>query len=256
MSFPNHPDKYDAEPLIRPEQSTAYAESGDAVSSLSGVVLCYSRDLMDYVTETYDGTMIDRYLGDLYVIEDTDGAVGVLGGFGIGGPTTAVMMEELIAGGVEAFLSVGYAGCLREDVAMGEYIVCERAIRDDGTSHHYVEPETYATPTDEFVGAIRTRLREEDDAFHVGPSWTTDAIYQETKAEIERYASEGVLTVEMEAATVFTVAEHRGVDAAAMFVVSDYLGLSEWEPQFDAAAADLAALCDTALELLTEYAGK
>jgi len=253
MSFPNHPEKYDAEPLIQPTQSTAYAESGEAVAALSGVVLCYSRDLMDYVTETYDGTMIDRYLGDLYVIEDTDGAVGVLGGFGIGGPTTAVMMEELIAGGVEAFLSVGYAGCLREDVAMGEYIVCERAIRDDGTSHHYVEPETYATPTDEFVGAIRTRLREEDDAFHVGPSWTTDAIYQETKAEIERYASEGVLTVEMEAATVFTVAEHRGVDAAAMFVVSDYLGLSEWETKFDSAADDLAALCDTGLTLLSEY---
>jgi len=208
---------------------------------------------MEYVTETYDGTMIDRYLGDLYVIEETEGAVGVLGGFGMGGPTTAVMMEELIAGGVETFLSIGYAGCLRAEIEMGEFIVCERAIRDDGTSHHYVEPETYATPTEDFVAAIRGQLQEGGEPFHVGPSWTTDAIYRETTAEIERYASDGVLTVEMEAATVFTVADHRGVDAAAMFVVSDYLGLSEWEPKFDSAAADLAALCDRSLTILSEY---
>lgn len=227
MPFPNHPEKYDADPLIQPKQSAAYAESGDVVSALEGIVLSYSRDLMDYVTETYDGTMIDRYLGDLYVIDETDGTIGVLGGFGIGGPTTAVTMEELIAGGVEAFLSIGYAGCLRAEIEMGEFIVCERAIRG--------------------------QLQERGEPFHVGPSWTTDAIYQETTPEIERYASDGVLTVEMEAATVFTVADHRGVDAAAMFVVSDYLGLSEWEPKFDSAAADLAALCDSSLTILAEY---
>jgi uridine phosphorylase len=115
---------------------------------------------------------------------------------------------------------------------MGEFVVCEKAIRDEGTSHHYVESETYARPSDSVVTTIRETLREREEPFHVGPSWTTDAVYQETRAEVERYADQGVLTVEMEAATVFTVAAYRGVDAGAMFVVSDYLGPSEWEPNF------------------------
>jgi purine-nucleoside phosphorylase len=57
----------------------------------------------------------------------------------------------------------------------------------------------------------------------------------------------------MEAAAVFAVADHRGVDAASMFVVSDYLGLSDWEPKFHLTAEDMRRLGDTAKELLAEY---
>lgn len=252
MSFPNHPDKHDAEPLITPDHSATVAES-DFESTLSGVVLCYSSALMEYVVDTYEGTTIDLYLGDLHVVEQSDGRIGVLGGFGVGGPVTAMLMEELIAGGVEAFLSIGYAGCLDQQIEMGEFILCERAIRDEGTSHHYAEATTYASPTEEFLSEIQRSLRERGEPFHVGPSWTTDAIYRETTAEIERYAREGVLTVEMEAATVFTVADHRGVDAASMFVVSDYLGPAEWDPKFDLAKEDLNRLSDAALEILAGY---
>ena len=255
MPFPNHPEKHLAEPLVTPEKNAEYkrAQGVDVAEPPEAVVLCYSRTLMEYLTETYDGREVSHYYGDLYAFDDTDGTVGVMGNFGIGSPTTAMMMDELVADGVESFLSVGIAGCLQESIEMGEFIVCEKAIRDEGTSHHYVESERYAYPSESLTGTATQLLQDREEAFHVGPSWTIDAIYRETKEEVERYADEGVLTVEMEASAVFAVAAHRGVEAAAMFVVSDYLGLSDWEPKFH--LTDIQRLGDTAKDVLAAHVG-
>jgi len=256
MAFPNQTDKYRSDPIVTPEKSTDYVHSvtdTEMTDPPSAVILCYSRSLMEHFADSYDGQESDQYYGDLYVFEETDYTVGVLGNFGIGAPATAMVMDDLVADGVDTFLSIGHAGCLSESVEMGEFIVCSKAIRDEGTSHHYVESEKYARPSDSLVETIRQTLREREEPFHVGPSWTTDAVYRETKAEIEQYAGAGVLTVEMEASAVFTVADHRGVDAGAMFVVSDYLGLSEWEPNFHLASEDLRRSGDTATTVLMRH---
>lgn len=254
MAFPNHPEKYDSDPLVTPEMSTQHMQDHAGETDIPrGVILTYSRNLMSHLTEKYDGTLIERYFGDLYLFEDSGNEVGVLGNFGIGAPTTAMLMEELIADGAQTFLSIGYAGSLDPDIQMGEIIVCEKAIRDEGTSHHYRDATTYAYPTASLMETFYESLEQRDTPVHIGPSWTTDAVFQETRAEVERYADEGILTVEMEAATVFTVAEYRDVEAASMFVVSDYLGVTEWEPKFHEAGSDLEALGETAKGLLIEY---
>jgi len=256
MPFPNLPEKHDSEPLVTPEAHTEYRQSqaeGDVADPPEAVVIYYSRGLMEYLTESYEGETVDHYYGELFLFADTDREVGVLGNFGIGAPTTAMLVDELIADGVEALLSVGFAGCLDDSIEMGEFIVCDKAIRDEGVSHHYVESEKYARASESLTAHTEEALRERGEPFRVGPSWTTDAIYQETAAEVEEYTEEGVLTVEMEAAAVFAVADHRGVDAASMFVVSDYLGLSDWEPKFHLTAEDMRRLGDTAKEILAEY---
>jgi uridine phosphorylase len=253
MPFPNHPEKHGAEAVITPQEHAEYRRSrtdGEQPEPPKAVVLCYSRGLMEYLTGTYAGQEIDHYYGDLHVFDDTGGRVGVLGNFGIGAPTTGMLVEELVADGVETFLSIGFAGCLAESVEMGEFIVCERAIRDEGTSHHYLESGRYAHPSELLVDETTRLLAERDEPFHVGPSWTTDAVYRETVPEVERYAEEGVLTVEMEASAVFAVAAHRGVEAGAMFVVSDYLGPAEWEPKFHLTEEDMQRLGETAKAVL------
>lgn len=256
MPIPNLPEKYGAEPLVTPQKHAEYRASqaeGDVAQPPKAVVLCYSRGLMEYFTDTYDGQAMDHYYGELYVFDDTDRTVGVLGNFGIGAPTTAMLMDELIADGVEAFLSIGFAGALDDSVEMGEFIVPDKAIRDEGTSHHYLESEKYAYPSESLVTESKRLLDDKDESFHVGPSWTTDAMYRETKTEVEQYADEGVLTVEMEASAVFAVAAYRGVEAGGMFVISDYLGLSDWEPKFHLTAEDMRRLGDTAKEILHSY---
>lgn len=256
MPFPNIPGKHRAEALVTPQKHSEYKQAqveGDAVESPKAVILCYSRNLMAYFVEAYDGREVDQYYGDFYVFADTEYTVGVLGNFGIGAPTAAMMTEELVANGVETFLSIGYAGCLDESIEMGELIVCDKAIRDEGASHHYAESAKFAHASESVVTATTRLLQERDESFHLGPSWTTDAVYRETIPEVEQYAEEGVLTVEMEASAVFTVAAHRGVEAGAIFVVSDYLGLSDWEPKFHLTTEDMQQLGDTAKEVLEAY---
>lgn len=256
MPFPNLPEKQLSEPLVTPEKHAEYKRSRggrDLEGSPEAVILCYSRGLMNHFTETYDGERFDHYYGDLFVFSDTGHTVGVLGNFGIGAPTTAMLMDELIADGVETFLSIGFAGCLDDSIGVGEFIVCEKAIRDEGTSHHYVESEKYAYPSESLIVEAKRLLGDRDASYHLGPSWTTDAVYRETKAEVERYAEEGVLTVDMEASAVFAVAAHRGVEAGAMFVVSDYLGPSEWDPKFHQTSASMQRLGDTAKDLLDTH---
>lgn len=206
---------------------------------------------MDYFMETYDGETVEYYFGDLYVFADTEYTVGVIGNFGIGAPTTAMMMEDLITDGTKVFLSIGLAGCLDESIEMGDIVVCEKAIRDEGTSHHYAESQKFAHSSESLVTMIQQYLHDYADSVHVGPSWTIDAIYRETTEEIKRYAEEGILTVEMEASAVFTVANHRDVEAGAMFAISDYLGTSEWKPKFHLTEDDMQRLGAMAKEILT-----
>jgi purine-nucleoside phosphorylase len=96
-------------------------------------------------------------------------------------------------------------------------------------------------------------LNQAGRAFRVGGTWTIDTPYRETAAEARHYQDEGILTVEMEAAAVFAVAEHRSVEAAAAFAVSDSLADLAWNPQFDSAEtqAGLDAIFEAAVSALS-----
>lgn len=254
MPFPNHAEKYGSPSVVTPTESTDYQTGASGGRSLpEAVVLCYSGGLMERVVESHPGEMLPRPFGSLYSLADTDHTVGVMGNFGMGAPTTAMVMEELLADGVDTVLTVGKAGSLTDDIDVGEFVVTDRAIRDEGTSHHYLESEADARATDRVVDALTSHLAAADESYHVGPTWTTDAIYRETVAEVERYAEEGVLTVDMEAATVFAVGEYRDVDVGGLFVVSDYLDTSGWEPQFRQSATHEYDAVRLAVDLLAEW---
>ena len=166
-------------------------------------------------------------------LDRADGRVGVIGGFGIGAPVAAVVLEELIAIGAQRVVSMGTAGGLQSDLAAGDVIVCTSAVRDEGVSHHYAPADVIACPdaplTDELERAIRAR----DLPARRGAAWTIDTPYRETAAEARHYQAEGVQCVEMEAAALFTVAAYRNVQLASAFCISDSLADAEWNPMFD-----------------------
>jgi uridine phosphorylase len=89
--------------------------------------------------------------------------------------------------------------------------------------------------------------------YQTGTSWTIDAPYRETVAEVRHYQAEGVLCVEMEAAALFAVASVRGVHLASAFVISDSLADLEWNPQFhgDEVQAGLVTLYEAAVAALS-----
>ena len=114
----------------------------------------------------------------------------------------------------------------------GDVVVCDRAVRDEGVSHHYLPPARFA----EAAPGLTARLH---DAFAaagldptIGSAWTIDAPFRETVLEARHYADEGVAVVEMEAAALFAVGAVRGVEVASAFAISDSLADGEWVPQF------------------------
>jgi uridine phosphorylase len=183
---------------------------------------------------------------------DTDHKVGIVGGFGFGAPAACLRLEGLIAYGVKRFASIGTAGALQKDLHIGDLVVCDRAIRDEGVSYHYQEASKYAHASPEMVSRL-TRAAEKLKLPHrLGTSWTIDAPYRETTVEVRHYQGEGVMTVEMEASALFAVAAYHDIEMGAMFTISDSLAGEVWDPQFDSEAVTngLFTLYQVAVESL------
>ena len=254
MPVPLHGEKYDSEPVLPVERETAYArERGLHVDDgPQSVLVCFDDTLFDHLVETRAGRELPSalYGGGYYRLDGTDGRVGVVGGFGVGAPATAMVVESLAGRGAESFALCGYAGVLDAGVEPTETLVATEALRDEGTSYHYRPAARTAVPPGDLTDDLVARLDEGGRTVRTGPTWTTDAPFRETRAEVERYAAEGVLTVEMEAAAAFVVAAECGVEAAAAFVPSDYLGPESWEPRFREAESHLLELGDRLVRAL------
>jgi uridine phosphorylase len=145
----------------------------------------------------------------------------------IGAPAAAIAIEELSALGTELFLGVGTAGAIGGQLTTGDLVICSAALRDEGTSHHYAQPEPFAFPDP----GLTARLRAALPAAAYGPSWTTDAPSRETAEEIAKYRCGGHLhRRDGSLLPVHRGQGHRTASAAA-FVVSDVLYGEQWQPQ-------------------------
>lgn len=248
MTLPCHPEKLTEPALVTPEATVSYFYD-EPPPVPEAVVLCYHDGLLEHATEAYDTTPYPAF-GDGQALDETGGTVGVHRVPGVGAPVAALVMEALIARGAETFVSVGHVGALQPDLAVGDIVLVDRALRDEGTSYHYIEPGAYVEADSNVVAALEVAFETASATYGIGPTWTIDAPHRETRGEVERYRDEGLLTVDMEAAGVFAVAEYRGVRAGAAFTVSDVLDPDGWEPAFDETGPHLERLLDPVVEAL------
>jgi uridine phosphorylase len=136
--------------------------------------------------------------------------------------------------------------------------VCERAIRDEGVSRHYVAPAEYAAADETLTQNLFQALTAAGQAVAYGSSWTTDAPYRELRSIVERRRRAGVKTVEMEAAALFAAGQHLGLRVAAAFAIADRLASTEsgpkWSLEFDSRKTDrgLEALFTAAVAALLQ----
>ena len=228
-------------------------KSASALPPPEAVILCYQSSLMAHILEQHQTTTTEQgSLVKLHSLNETENRIAVAGGFGIGAPGAIVVLEELIVQGIRRFLSIGTAGSLQRHLTIGDIVVCNRAIRDEGTSHHYLPPDMYAHASPAVTARLVDALQTTGTPHSVGTSWTIDAPYRETIAEVQHYQAEGVLTVEMEAAALFAVAAYRGVEMGSLLTISDTLGDLKWDPHFrsDTTRIGLETLYQVALQAL------
>ena len=156
--------------------------------------------------------------GRFFAVDATKGQVGVCC-MGIGAPAVVAQLEVFASLGVRRFLSIGTAGGLGPGQTPGEVVVLTGAIRDEGTSYHYAAPDAVVSPDAELTDALAAALHHAGIPAGSGPTWTTDAPYRQTVAEIVEYRRLGVVTVEMEAAALFAAARARAVQLASAVVL-------------------------------------
>ncbi|MDI6885233.1 MAG: nucleoside phosphorylase [archaeon] len=148
---------------------------------------------------------------------------------GIGCPSAAIVVEELANCGVKVFIRVGTTGAIQKDIELGEVIIPEAAVREDGTTKEYINEGYPAVASSRVVEALRRSAEEAEVSYHVGIVRTNDAFYGEKRfgEVMERYSRAHVLSFEMECSAIFTVARLRGLHAGAILGVVGNLAKNE-----------------------------
>lgn len=140
----------------------------------------------------------------------------------IGGPYAVLVAEQLVAAGAQLVVGLTSAGRVSPTLPLPSIVVVDEAIRDEGTSLHYLPPaETVATPTPGLADLLVHELSALASTVCRGTVWTTDAPYRETQDQLRLWAARGVLAVEMQAASLFAFARARAAQVAMVALVSN-----------------------------------
>jgi uridine phosphorylase len=166
------------------------------------------------------------YHTHLYVFEEQGQQFGIVG-CAVGASFAVLVAEELFASGCELLISVTSAGQISPAQSPPPYfILIERALRDEGTSYHYLPPSDWSTAPEHLLSRL-------DGVFDKGPrmlrgaTWTTDAPFRETETAIAEARSRGILAVEMEAAGLYAFAKARGRAVLCLAHVTNQMGTVE-----------------------------
>ena len=131
---------------------------------------------------------------------------GVIGGT-VGAAFAVLVAEELFALGCKALVSISSAGLIADDLKTPMFLLIDEALRDEGTSYHYLPPARYAQAPEVLVEKVAKRLTAAGLKYYRGKSWTTDAPFRETRQLISVRRDEGIISVEMEAAALLAMGE-------------------------------------------------
>ena len=226
----------DSPPAFKPEELVNAVRASRHLPELSVPPICvldFDGDLTDWLVGHGEATVFEPWAcfhTRMYLVEAGGVRCGIVART-IGGPYAVLIAEQLRVAGVQLILGLTSAGRVSPSLPLPSFVVATGALRDEGTSLHYLPPgEQIACPT-----TIVDLLVEE--LGHLGPTvvqglvWTTDAPYRETKRQIERHAASGVLAVEMQAASLFAFAAARTVEIGMVAHVTNAVGCQD--EQFD-----------------------
>ncbi len=182
MSYPNFKNKYLEQALFDPKNDVNWKNLSikNHKKIPKKLILFYDQKILNYFKKRYNPEQIKLYrLLTVYKYKD----VGVVCVTGIGAPHATTVLEGLIALGAKEFISIGSAGGLKY---FGTFL-CEKSIRDEGTSSHYIPHKKFAFPDKGLTKRLAKYLQQNNIPFQKTTSWTIDAIYRETKAEVQKY---------------------------------------------------------------------
>lgn len=182
---------------------------------------------------------------EIYKFNDESNVLITLGQ--VGCPACAGNLDLFQEMGVKKVMFCGGGGVLDRNIEVGQLLLVEGAIRDEGFSYHYLPPARVVYTDEDTTNRIAEYLDKENISYLRGLTWTTDAIFRETEDKIELRKSEGGKIVEMEQAGCIAVARFRGFEYGALIYGGDDLSGEEWSDRGwrsrDGIRYDLVNLC-------------
>jgi uridine phosphorylase len=166
------------------------------------------------------------YHTDLFRVRRNSLEFGVIAG-AVGASFAVLVAEELFESGCQLLVSVSSAGQIAPTRRPPYFVVIERALRDEGTSYHYLPASRYSQMDPTLLSLLRNTFLLPASPIPFGATWTTDAPFRETAAEIAEYRSQGLLAVEMEASALYAFAEACGKKVVCLAYVTNTMGKSE-----------------------------
>jgi purine-nucleoside phosphorylase len=214
------------------------------------VLVCYQSSTMQYLLKQHPEFQPSKAVTHFYMF--SDGQVGILGDWGVGAPGLAIKMEELIALGARRFIAVGTAGGLMNMHRIADFVLCPKALAEDGVAHLYLPQGQDIVEADpemilEWSFFVKKRSLPE---FSSAMAWSFSAFFRETVADVYRVGDKGCTVVEMEAATLYAIGKEKDVRTLSLFVISDSITQENWVPRIKDPAVrnNLHQLADWALD--------
>jgi uridine phosphorylase len=192
--------------------SAVRAERGLASLPVPPVcVLDFDGDLTDWMVSTGAARPCPSWAcfhTSMFSVEMGRGSCGVIART-IGGPYAVLIAEQLAVSGARVVIGLTSAGRVSPSLPIPSFVVATQAIRDEGTSYHYLPPGDRIDAPCGISDILAAELGSLGIPVFQGPVWTTDAPYRETHEQLGRHARSGALAVEMQAASLFAFAAAR-----------------------------------------------
>lgn len=196
-------------------------------------ITCFSKKLMDRYVETFNGEEIAQLSTangrvPVYKInyKGTDIAIFMSR---VGAPACTVGYEEITVMGVEKLIMFGTCGVLDRNIEDLAIIIPNAAIRDEGTSYHYMKASDEVSVNGKYKKEFIEILNKNNISYVEGKVWTIDAPYRETRDKVLKRKEQGCVCVDMECSAMSAVAQFRNKDFFQFFYAADNLDSSKWD---------------------------
>ncbi len=190
------------------------------------VVYAFLGDAIDRYALSHDAKVLAEFVSSadrypIYEVQYKDYHVGLIKA-PVGAPAAVQILDRLIAYGAKQIISGGSCGVL-EAIKENSFLIPVKALRDEGTSYHYVAPKRFITIQPEAISAIKKTMESYGLEYHEVITWTTDGFYRETRAKVAARKEEGCSVVEMECSAMAACAAMRKVIWGEILFTADSL---------------------------------
>ncbi len=228
---------------------------GETQFDTNKLIITFFKEALDSLIEekevVFERTVKGENPVDFYRFKDSD----ILISLGqVGCPACAGNLDLFNEMGITKVMFCGGGGVLDKEIKVGQLLVVEGAIRDEGFSYHYIEPSRYIYTNPKIIEKIIRYLEENSVPYIRGLTWTTDAIFRETEGRIAKRKAEGAKMVEMEQSGCIAVAQFRGFDYGALIYGGDDVSGEKWDNRswrsLKGIRYDLVMLCKKLVEII------